>query len=286
MNKRKTGMIFFLIIICVFVFVGGYFYGRNTAVTDIKKGKVLLSYGDDINKMDINKFDKTKATLLPSDTKYLLVIYLDSKCGSCYKQLETFERYEELLKKQIEVALLWGNGIPNQNYEKYGIKESNVFYLDGNKTLSESPSAYIINSKGNIVFTTSDMKKIMEKIIKMEDINVQESVLNSNNYLKDMIQEDNSKTDMIYFAMEGCKDCEAANQIIDEDITTIYNIEKIYTENDYGSEQFVDLNDIFATLYDISWYPSFLIIEDNQNYRIVGETPIDKLKEALLNPKE
>ena len=101
-----------------------------------------------------------------------------------------------------------------------------------------------------------------------------------------MIQEDNSKTDMIYFAMEGCKDCEAANQIIDEDITTIYNIEKIYTENDYGSEQFVDLNDIFATLYDISWYPSFLIIEDNQNYRIVGETPIDKLKEALLNPKE
>lgn len=116
MNKRKTGMIFFLIIICVFVFVGGYFYGRNTAVTDIKKGKVLLSYGDDINKMDINKFDKTKATLLPSDTKYLLVIYLDSKCGSCYKQLETFERYEELLKKQIEVALLWGNGIPNQNY--------------------------------------------------------------------------------------------------------------------------------------------------------------------------
>ena len=54
----------------------------------------------------------------------------------------------------------------------------------------------------------------------------------------------------------------------------------------YGSEQFVDLNDIFATLYDISWYPSFLIIEDNQNYRIVGETPIDKLKEALLNPKE
>lgn len=286
MNKRKTGMIFFLIIICVFVFVGGYFYGRNTAVTDIKKGKVLLSYGDDINKMDINKFDKTKATLLPSDTKYLLVIYLDSKCGSCYKQLETFERYEELLKKQIEVALLWGNGIPNQNYEKYGIKESNVFYLDGNKTLSESPSAYIINSKGNIVFTTSDMKKIMEKIIKMEDINVQEIVLNSNNYLKDMIQEDNSKTDMIYFAMEGCKDCEAANQIIDEDITTIYNIEKIYTENDYGSEQFVDLNDIFATLYDISWYPSFLIIEDNQNYRIVGETPIDKLKEALLNPKE
>ena len=279
-------MIFFLIIICVFVFVGGYFYGRNTAVTDIKKGKVLLSYGDDINKMDINKFDKTKATLLPSDTKYLLVIYLDSKCGSCYKQLETFERYEELLKKQIEVALLWGNGIPNQNYEKYGIKESNVFYLDGNKTLSESPSAYIINSKGNIVFTTSDMKKIMEKIIKMEDINVQEIVLNSNNYLKDMIQEDNSKTDMIYFAMEGCKDCEAANQIIDEDITTIYNIEKIYTENDYGSEQFVDLNDIFATLYDISWYPSFLIIEDNQNYRIVGETPIDKLKEALLNPKE
>lgn len=270
----------------MFVFVGGYFYGRNTAVTDIKKGKVLLSYGDDINKMDINKFDKTKATLLPSDTKYLLVIYLDSKCGSCYKQLETFERYEELLKKQIEVALLWGNGIPNQNYEKYGIKESNVFYLDGNKTLSESPSAYIINSKGNIVFTTSDMKKIMEKIIKMEDINVQEIVLNSNNYLKDMIQEDNSKTDMIYFAMEGCKDCEAANQIIDEDITTIYNIEKIYTENDYGSEQFVDLNDIFATLYDISWYPSFLIIEDNQNYRIVGETPIDKLKEALLNPKE
>ena len=158
--------------------------------------------------------------------------------------------------------------------------------MDGNKTLSESPSAYIINSKGNIVFTTSDMKKIMEKIIKMEDINVQEIVLNSNNYLKDMIQEDNSKTDMIYFAMEGCKDCEAANQIIDEDITTIYNIEKIYTENDYGSEQFVDLNDIFATLYDISWYPSFLIIEDNQNYRIVGETPIDKLKEALLNPKE
>ena len=66
----------------------------------------------------------------------------------------------------------------------------------------------------------------MEKIIKMEDINVQEIVLNSNNYLKDMIQEDNSKTDMIYFAMEGCKDCEAANQIIDEDITTIYNIEK------------------------------------------------------------
>lgn len=285
MTKRKTRMLFFLIVICLIIFVGGYFCGRYTAVKDIKKGKVLLSYGDDINKMDINRFDETKATLLPGDAKYLLVIYLDSKCGSCYKQLEIFERYEKLLKNQMEVALLWGNGMPNQNYEKYRIKESDVFYLDGNKTLSESPSAYIIDSKGSIVFTTSDMKKVLEKIIKMEDIDVSEILFNSNNYLKNLIQEDNSKIDMIYFAMEGCKDCEAADQIIDKDITNTYNIEKIYTENDYGSEQFVDLNDIFATLYDISWYPSFLIIENNQNYTIVGETPIDKLKEALLNPE-
>ena len=38
---------------------------------------------------------------------------------------------------------------------------------------------------------------------------------------------------------------------------------------------------MFAQIYNIDWYPSFLILDENE--KIIGNTPVDKLKEVMLS---
>ena len=69
--------------------------------------------------------------------------------------------------------------------------------------------------------------------------------------------------------------------MIDEEVYDRFEIEKLYEEAAYGSEELVDINSLFAQIYNIDWYPSFLILDENE--KIIGNTPVDKLKEVMLS---
>lgn len=54
----------------------------------------------------------------------------------------------------------------------------------------------------------------------------------------------------------------------------------IYTRESYGQKEMVDIGGIFMNLYQIEWYPSFLII-DNNDYKFISKMSSRELLECL-----
>ncbi len=54
----------------------------------------------------------------------------------------------------------------------------------------------------------------------------------------------------------------------------------LYTKDSYGAKEWVDNDDLFLEIYGIDWYPSFLIISED-NYKFIGQETEDKLIEIL-----
>lgn len=261
--------------------VCGYLLGRKSAVKEIEEEKIYVNYGDDFTKLEVSNSKGTSVSLKANENKRLLVLYLDSMCGACYRQLEVVERMSKIYEDQIDVVVLWGGGMPKEKYEKLGINEAQIYSLEEKLALSDSPAGFIIDSNGKVVFTTTDMKKINKKILSLNGIDRGKIVKKSNQYLKTFFSKTSEKQSMIYFAMEGCKDCNAADKVIDEEVYDRFEIKKLYEEAAYGSEELVDINSLFAQIYNIDWYPSFLILDENE--KIIGNTPVDKLKEVMLS---
>ena len=101
----------------------------------------------------------------------------------------------------------------------------------------------------------------------------------ADNYLKEKYQS-GEKPLLVYFAMDGCSDCEAANPIIEgEKIQDKYQVVTIYREKDKGKE-IIDTYSLLKRVYEITWYPSFVILD--KETRIIGETPLQELETLLL----
>ena len=75
----------------------------------------------------------------------------------------------------------------------------------------------------------------------------------------------------VYFTMEGCGDCELADQmIIDKGINDMYDVQRIFSYRTQNTDLEVDKYKILMKIYNISWYPSFLIVYDEE-YHFYGE---------------
>lgn len=98
--------------------------------------------------------------------------------------------------------------------------------------------------------------------------------MNHQIYIEGLIDNpDRKKPSLIYFAMEGCPDCESAMEILTKNsILDHYNIQTIYTKDSYGEKEFVDSGDFFMSIYGIDWYPSFLILKENEHIFIGQKT--------------
>ena len=150
--------------------VCGYLLGRKSAVKEIEEEKIYVNYGDDFTKLEVSNSKGTSVSLKANENKRLLVLYLDSMCGACYRQLEVVERMSKIYGDQIDVVVLWGGGMPKEKYEKLGINEAQIYSLEEKLALSDSPAGFIIDSNGKVVFTTTDMKKINKKILSLNGI--------------------------------------------------------------------------------------------------------------------
>ena len=94
----------------------------------------------------------------------------------------------------------------------------------------------------------------------------------------------NRKKTVVYFSMRGCEDCRAADNILDNDleILDIYDINRIYDAPDLLDQStLVDDFKIFSRVYEIDWYPTFLIF-DNAVTEIIRQVPLTQLKEWIL----
>lgn len=281
---KKISHVVFLILVIFLGIFSGYMYGKYSVMRDLEKNKIHINYGEDFTKIEVKDHQNRITKLEPKKNDYLLIIYLDSKCGACYRQLEAVDRWSRIFENQMEIVVLWGGERPEENYQELGIDNQQIYSLEDKLALSDSPAGIIINEQGKVVFLTTEMSKITEKVLSLEKIDKEKIVENTNEYLASLFVREENKIPMVYFAMEGCKDCEAADTVIDQEVLDKYEIVRIYDETEYGEKELVDLNNIFVTVYEIDWYPSFLIL--NNQYKLIGNTPVEELKATLMNSVE
>lgn len=81
--------------------------------------------------------------------------------------------------------------------------------------------------------------------------------------------------------MDGCPDCKQTIKSLEKNnVLCNYNMLTLYTKDSYGAKEWVDNDDLFLEIYGIDWYPSFLIISED-NYKFIGQETEDKLIEIL-----
>ena len=61
-----------------------------------------------------------------------------------------------------------------------------------------------------------------------------------------------------------------------------YDIVRIYRSNSKEKHDYTDVYELYRHIYDINWYPSFIILEDG-TYRFIGEVPLNELADLILS---
>ena len=125
---------------------------------------------------------------------------------------------------------------------------------------------------------------MIQKIFSLEVITKEDAIINTNNHFSCALSSNKDKPLLICFSMEGCPDCKAADEVIEqsEDIKNNYDIVRIYRSNSKEKHDYTDVYELYRHIYDINWYPSFIILEDG-TYRFIGEVPLNELADLILS---
>ncbi len=236
-----------------------------------------------------SKFPIEKLTVIEkqkniiSKQKYKIFLYIDPYCDSCNDKFVTVERmYNILQKEKIGVNVIWKRTPKDSLVKAVAIPKSNQYVTECIQIMNEYPMYIITDASNEIVMMTDEESKVIQKLFSMEGVNKNKIVRASNTYLSGLIENlDKEKQSLVYFAMEGCPDCDRAVKILEENqIMNKYNVLTIYTEESYGEHKVADIGDLFMSLYEIEWYPSFLIM-DGENFKFVGKEKESDLQEIL-----
>lgn len=242
--------------------------------------EILLQYGDSISNISYQNLSN-KNQLLNNKSVYKMVFYVDPYCESCVKNFEIIERMNSILGNDLSINILWRQSPKQDIIEKTGIAGENQYILDKTALLNSYPTYFIVDKSGKIVLCVDDIGRVIKKIIELNILSEDKIISETNNYIYNKISKQNDKPILVYFAMEGCKDCEMAENMMDQNnIHEKYNVLNIYTEESYGEQEFVDVGCLFLEIYKIEWYPSFLIM-DQEGVQFVGKNSIENLRQIL-----
>ncbi len=250
-----------------------------------------LRYGDSFNTIPIVDVDGNEAALKYGEYNTVL-FYLSSSCASCGDALRFVERLQSVFgEDNLQVLLLWSDSMPVSLIEEYGIASENCFSINGSIAINTpTPTAYLLDSQGSIIYYNSDIKLCIEKLYMqvVEEGPEEQLRLNANRYLVEYFGiSDFEKQQIVYFCMEGCPDCATADDILTNDERTDErNLYYLYTYNDIEPSHERDEYALLKLVYGIEWYPTFLVLQSEEEYRIVGEVPVETLLQELDSHKE
>lgn len=246
-----------------------------------KSEKIIVGYGDDFSEIPLFNMEN-KEEYLKSSQKYRLVFVMDPLCGACKKQLQTINSFRMFYEPYLDVSIIWENNVIEDSIlEQYDIPKDINYLLGIDKISITTPTVLIIGKDNKVCFESVDMESIALKLNTLEGVSIEAVRGNVCNYFNKINSTD--KKSLVYFALQGCSDCEKADKIIDKDIEEKYDVMKIYDSDAYGEEEYVDIDNIYQAIFNIDWYPSFLILEGGNEYQFVGKTDVQKLKDILLN---
>lgn len=288
MKKQVSLKLYILAVVGILVIVGLgifiYTWKNQSMAKNINYDAIPLEYGDSIQKFQVSDSAGETLSSLPDSKKdYSVVFYLSATCHGCTDILGNFDRIQSIFgQEKLDYYYLWTDGIPDTMLKEYSIDEQLCYSMGTERLATSMPTFYIVDGDMNVEFTTIDASLLVEKLVKLDIFSKEELVDNANRYLGDCLLDDSVSDHLVYFAMEGCPDCEAVNPFIESDeITKIYDVLKIYKYDDLEEGRLKDNFGIFKEVYGISWYPSFLVFHDG-DFEFIGEISIDELEKVLL----
>ena len=272
MKKKILLSVCFILIGCFLGTTIGELKYRNMNEKKEYSEEILLEYGD---KFPLDKFKKLEKDNKENEDIYNIILYVDPYCDSCIENYIVVERmYKILSKEKIGVKIIWKQKPKEKAIDNIDVPKENQYMVRNTNLLNEYPLFFITDKNSKVLMMTDNISKVMKKILELEEINRDKISESSNIYLEGLIDNpDRKKPSLIYFAMEGCPDCESAMEILTKNsILDHYNIQTIYTKDSYGEKEFVDSGDFFMSIYGIDWYPSFLILKENEHIFIGQKT--------------
>ena len=270
-NKIIVGQ---TVIIMILLGVLGMLLYQNTMKNNVEYS--YLEYGDDFS--EIEMYDETgKIVDLPfgdGSKAATTVLYLTAECSGCIETISDFNRFKSVFGEEVNFIFLWEDDIPRNLIKKHGI-DAISYTLKGKTKLSTStPTFYLIDGNKKIVFKDVDQSNLIQKLIEVDFIEKEVLQEKATQYIVNAYFESDreNRLKLVYFYMPGCSDCMAVNEFIKEEkLDEKYQIVYIYKYNSTQEGVVIDKNKLFANVYGVNWYPSFILISDS-GYEIVGKT--------------
>lgn len=246
---------------------------------------IYLENGDHVSILPVVDTGGKNLSGPPIEKEMNLLVYLSDSCGGCLGSMGTLRDLMGVFgTDEIGYAYLYSNSVPRNVEEKYGISREYCYCLDENLMLATSlPTFYLVDGKGTVVFRTDKLELIIQKLIAMEIVPQEKLIEQADAYLLERyFQAESDKQQIIYFAMKGCGDCEAADELIDsEEVSERYDVVRIYRDKTEEEGEAGDDFGLFREVYGISWYPSFEILRGSER-EFVGEVSLGELERILM----
>lgn len=280
-GKRMKKKLFICLIVVVLFFCSLKLLDFKLSFTEF-----YLEYGDSFDDITLKDF-KEKSVRLPSTNKsYKLVFLLSKECRSCIEKLSLINRIEKIFSDDLlDTFIIWKNKPVLEQIDKNNLSREINFTLDKVNINTSTPTYYLLDKNNKIVFTNTEVEKLISKLLSLNELNKNKIKKNSNKFISNEFKKfEEEKPILVYFAMEGCSDCEASISIIeDNEIQQKCNFLTIYDSNSTtGDGKIIDEGGLFKQIYNIEWYPSFLVFT-NEEYQFIGEIEINSLKNKLLS---
>lgn len=286
MKKSISTKTLVICIIVVFMATFGIsfllFHNSNVKTNNVKSEIMDLRHGDDFSGFEFFDENDNKLDTLPKADKPSVVFYISSSCSGCKKVMDSYDSFQSVLGEEYNFYCMWLSEIPSFASEKYKINNN---YALKNKYMfaTSTPSVFLIDTDNKVDFVTAEIETLVDKLLAVSDENSKENFKkNALEYILDKYSKDiDNPNQLIYFSMEGCPDCKAADEVISKsDKLKKYEITKIYHKNATDETLTIDSFKLFQEVFDVEWYPSFYVI-NNGDKEFVGEVPIDELEQNL-----
>lgn len=283
--KLYIGTVSALIAVILIMIVSGILFMKSDG-GDVKSYEAMsMQYDDYMQGFKVKTIDGEVLEGLPDTDGYRVVFYLSSTCHGCAEILDNYDRLKSVFgEEDINYIFLWVDKISEKLIEQNNIDREICYEMVDYKLSTTTPTFYVLDNNAKVKFFTTDSLLLVEKLVDMKIVSEDELKDNANEYILKNFFGDSDKKKMIYFAMQGCKDCEAADPIVEsKEVEEIYDVVKIYKYDDVDNSHVRDKDAIFKHVYGIKWYPSFLIFGEDSKTTVIGETPISELKSLLVN---
>lgn len=287
MSRKKT-MLYIML-----AFIAGCFVMSAVLVIYFKRtvsqtgSEIVLEYGDTFLNVPLVDSSGNIVNIESYKEDYTFVYYLDKNCGTCVEDLSIVKRiidvYEDM---SVANMIIWDGEIGNKQTQKRAISQEYNFTLDNAYISTSTPTFFILDEDKEVIFVCNSMDDMIRKISGLDISSM--DVINEK-YIRTLADKQSvgEKPIMVYFSMVGCPDCEFATHVMEEaNLQDEFEVITFYRDRENvpkESQAWIDNGGLLAEIYDIEWYPSFLILYNSGDYRIVGETDSQQLKEVLLD---